>query len=410
MRFNIFYRNEEGFKRREIIFLLLAFFVFILETGKICLFNKLMFCYDTIGYYGVMHHFYNSMMHGVFPYWDIYDYCGQPFYYNLGIARVMELPSVILIFINRIFNWSLLNLYNWDVAIKIFLYSAGVYFFQREMNKFTLSNCVGFFVFLFSSFTLTSFRQPGFLTSFAWTGWAAFFLIRLRKEFNLYNMVGAALFMGLLVTSYQVGYSFTFFEIFIATLLINDRKWLLGIFKDKKKVILLVIGLCIILLLSLQAAAVFMEKDRSAPVMRQGLFNYRDAGYDRGKGGAPASKWDYLELIFSPLVNMKGMPVPPLYISEAVLYIGIVPFVLALLALVFSRDKFKINFILMLLTLIFLSLNGRTLLGYVDAALFPFLRYARNMETFQPFFIFSLTYFVGQGMDLFLGWCKRYKT
>ncbi|MEI8175839.1 MAG: hypothetical protein WCG78_03120 [Candidatus Omnitrophota bacterium] len=403
---DIFYRNDRGVRKREVAFVLLVAALFIVVMRDLLIFGRLIFTHDTIAYFGLMHYFYNSLMSGVFPYWDIYNYCGQPFYYNLGIARVFEVPTLVLAGVARCGDWSLLSLYHWDYCLKILLYVSGVYMALRQLSTFTLSVWVGFFAFVFSSFTLASLRQPGLITTFAWTPWAVWFLLRLRREFSLFNMVGFSLFTGLLATSYQVGYSFTFLQLLSISIAVSDRAWIAGICRDPRKLMLLGVGAVIVLALSLQLVAVFIEKERSTPVMRQGEDSRQEQPYDTSVGGSPAAPGDTLGLFFLPLA-MKAAGGWPVTFSEASLYIGILPLLFALCGIFFSRHRYRLHFLFMLAALIFLSLNGRQLFGPFAVIIFPFLKYTRNMEIFQPFILFTLVYFTAQGVDLALGWCER---
>lgn len=128
---------------------------------------------------------------------------------------------------------------------------------------------------------------------------------------------------------------------------------------------------------------------------------------------------DFLGLIFPPLAikGWRGIEVglnpdapagqwlKPL--SECPFYIGLLPFFLAVLGAFRSREKHRLNFLILFACMPFLALGGRSLLGKAGPVIFPLLKYARNMEIFQAFFIFTLMYFVGQGADFLLEKSKK---
>ncbi len=402
MQSNIFARNDEGFNKLEMAFIGLASFIFVLLLKDILFFGRRMFSHDTIWFFGLAQYFYNSVMHGVFPYWDIYNYCGQPFYYNLGIARIMEPSSMIWTGLAKLFDCSLLSLYLWDYISKIFISALGVYLAFRQTNRFVFSNFVVFASFLFSSLTMTELRQGGVLTSFIWTPWIMWFFFRLFKTFDLYNIIGLSLFAGLSVASYQAGYVFAFFQVFILSLFINHRDWLRQVFLNGRKAILLLFGALIIFLLSLHVLAVFIEKDRNVPVLRQILTTRSSNDYSVSSGEKPLLPADFLGLVSPPLAAKLWQKEWVRWLSEFPLYIGIVPFLLALFGIFFSRSVFRLNFMITLGVIGLLSLELKFWMGPVGDILFPFLRYARHMGLFQPFLVFVIVYFVGQGTDVLI--------
>ncbi|OQX88135.1 MAG: hypothetical protein B6D55_01095 [Candidatus Omnitrophica bacterium 4484_70.2] len=399
--------NSDKSNKYEIYSVIGICAIFLLLLYKLIITHSRMFAHDTIWYYGLIHYFYNSLTKGVFPYWDPYDYCGQPFYYNLGISRIFELPSLILIFINKVINVSLLTLYHWDFILRIIIIAIGIYGSFRQTNKYVASNLVVFISFLFSSFSFASMWQCGLLTTFMWTPYCLWFLLRLYKKLNLYNVVGFALFTGLSITSYQAGYVLTFLAIFILTFLINKRNWLFHIFRSKKNIGLLTIGMIIVILLSLQGVAVFIEKDRTIPLLRR-LYAPTEVTY-RGEGsiGKHNCLLDFIGLFFPLIAASRGEAIHNKSFSEGPLYIGIIPLLLAVMGICSSKDKWKINFLITFLVVSFLAVGGKYKLGPLGEWLFPFLRYAQNMQLFQPFIILTLMYFVGQGMDILIKWCRN---
>lgn len=398
--------NEQGIRRQEIVVVVAVLLGLLGVLSPALLLGRLIFSHDTIWHFGMAHYFYNMLMKGYVPYWDVYHYCGQPFYYNMGIGHLFDINTVLLILCNRIMGCSLLGIYHWDVAIKMMLAAIGVYAAVRQTNRFIVSNYVVLIAFVFSSFTLMALRQGGNLTAFSWTPWAVWFFLRLRREFTVANMAGCALFLGMTFTSYQAGYVCTFLQIFFVSLFFNDRAWLASLFKEQNRRRVCAVGIAIVLLLSLQAIAVFIEKDRSVPVVRQLITGKADQSFVPRAGVSPSMPGDYLGLVVPAIPaerwKQKGF-------SESTLYIGIIPLLLALAGILYSRQRLSLNFRLTGLLLVALSLELKFRLGIIGAMLFPFLYYARHMELFQPFVIFVLIYFVGQGTDILLEKVSRMK-
>ncbi|MFH1768416.1 MAG: hypothetical protein ABH858_04575 [Candidatus Omnitrophota bacterium] len=398
----------------EFSFVVISMLVFIFFLYDLLIAKTRMFAHDAIWYHGLMHYFYDSMMTGVFPYWTPYEYCGQPIYYSLGIARVFEIPTVVLISLNKFINASLLTLYHWDFILRILIISLGVYLCFRQTNRYLMSSFVVLISFLFSSFSFASMWQCGLLTTFIWTPWAMLFLLRLRKQWDLYNMVGFSLFTGMSITSYQAGYVLTFLGFFALTFLIMDFAWCKSLLKNKKNILTLCLGMGIITLISLQALAIFIEKDEVKPVIRLqylGLKEYNKADLSRADDGSldrvPSRMFDFAGLLV-PMFSRYAWDNQTKYpFSEAPLYIGIFPLMLAVIGMAKSKQKYKINFLVVMIVTFFLMLDGKYAMGLFGNMLFPFLKYARHMQLFQPFLIFTLIYFTGQGTDVLIARCAK---
>jgi len=366
-----------------------------------------MFAHDTVWYYGLMRYFYNSILGGTFPYWDPYSYSGQPFYYNVGIARVFEIPSLFVAGLNVFMKASLFSMYHWDFVLRIFLSSLGVYFCFREVNRYLMSNLVVFAAFLFSSFGISAMRQCGLMTSFMWTPWALMFLLRSLRRIDLYNTVGLALFTGWSITSYQAGYTLTFLQIFAMALVLTKPAGVMGIFKDRRKLLLLSAGFVITAALSLQVLSVFIEKDRSVPVLRRDG-DPESSSYTEVAGGKAALPEDLKGLLFPARIASRATAkAQKEHISEGHLYIGLIPLLLSLAGMRFSSGRLKKVFLIVLVLTLFLMFGGHIKMGPAGKLVFPFLIFSRHMQLFQPFFLLVMMYFTGQGMDVLIDRVKE---
>lgn len=395
-------------KRLEILLLTCVISFFMLFFSEILFALKSMLSHDSIRWYGVFHFFFDSMLDGNFPYWDPYDHCGQPFYYNLGILRIYEPITVGFAFLYKIFGASLLTIYHWEYMARIIIAGIGVYLCYRQTNRFLVSNIVVFGVFLFSSFTATCLRQNGVLYTIFWAPWVLYFLLRLLKDFNIYNIIGLASFVGFSLTSYQGGYLLTYLFIFILTLLINKRDILIGILKNVRKLAMLIPAFFIIILLVLPLLTVYIEQDKIVPIARLDsqatitkgvVLDYSSVA----KAGSHSNAVDFLEL-FVPAIAKGFFPdwflsVDSLKPSECFLYIGIIPLFLALIGILFVKTKYRINFLITLAAVGLLMLGPRGIMHSILYILFYPLHFLRHMHLFSGFFIFTLLYFVGQGCD-----------
>ena len=399
-----FYSRSKSLEAICIVIISILFFIF---------FNKLLsgqdiFTHDSIRWYGVYHLFADSLSQGIFPYWDPYDFGGQPFYYNLGILRLYEPITIAFIFLGKLLPISFLTLYHWGYMFRIWLTALGVYLCFRQFNKYALSNLLVFGVFLFSSFTITALRQNGILYVFCWAPWALWFLLRLLKNFNFYNLIGFSFFVGISLSSYQGIYLLTYLFIFICTLLINHARDLVKILKQKKNILLIALGVILIVLLSLPLCTVIIEQNKIVPTARLDDKATIDNGVSLtynsiAKAGSHSEFADFLELIFPAAA--KGFFVNGfnnlINVSECFLYIGISTLIICFFG-ARVKSKYRLNFLLALIVTGLLMLGPKAGMHQLLYFLFPPLRITRHMHLFAGFFIFTFFYFVGQGMDFIL--------
>jgi len=392
--------------KMELIFIALISLCFF-QVFRGLFVGQRMFSHDTIRWYGAFHFFADSVSNGLFPYWDPYDFCGQPFYYNLGILRIYEPLTIGFIMLGKLFDVPFLTTYHWEYMIRIWLVALGVYFCFRQLNKYLISNMIVFGVFLFSSFTITSLRQNGVLYTFFWTPWAMFFLLKLLKNFNMYNVIGFSFFVGLSFTSYQGVYTLTYLFIFALTLLVNKRGYLLSLLGDIRNLVRIVTGVAVMIMLVLPLFSIYLEKNKIVPtarlddkaVIEKGVTLNYDSIVTAGTHSKPA---DFIELVMPIAVRSYFYRESVFELSECFLYIGIFPLLLAGVGVFLQNGDYRINFLLTLILTGLLMLGPTGGIYPVLYFLFYPLRLARHMHLFSGFFIFTLFYFVGQGTDSLL--------
>ncbi|MFA5336812.1 MAG: hypothetical protein WC330_00600 [Candidatus Omnitrophota bacterium] len=404
MKLNINLNISKKTKKIEVVAIALISLLFILLFHKILITASDMFSHDSIWWYGAYHYFADSLSGGIFPYWDPYNSCGQPFYYNLGILRLQEPITIGFILLSKILHISILTIYHWEYMLRILFVGIGTYLCYRQTNKYLLTNLLVFLIFIFSSFATTCLRQNGVLYILFWVPWVVYFLLRLLKNINLYNMVGLSFFIGLSLCNYQGVYLLVYLFIILLTLLINQRKYLSSQIKNIKNLRLIIFGAIIIFILALPLLGVYIEQNKIVPITRlhskSAITKGIEVEYSSvAASGTHSSPADFLELVF-PLAA-KG------YffgwdVSECFLYIGLFPFLLSIIGIFFSKEKYRINFLITLVTIGLLMLGPRGMIHSLFYFLFYPFRFARHMHLFSGFFIFTLMYFVGQGIDFIM--------
>ncbi|MDD5439249.1 MAG: YfhO family protein [Candidatus Omnitrophica bacterium] len=363
---------------------------FILFFAPLLITRTRMFSHDTIWFYGVFHYFADQLLQGVFPYWDPYDYCGQPFYTNLSIMHLTNPFTVGIIMLNKVMRLSLLTLYHWHFMLEIAFSGIGVYFFSRTVNKHRFTHFFMMFVFLFSSFTFICLRQNGFLYAFLYLPWVLFFLIRILDNFTLFNMAGLALFLGLAMGGYQGLFVVVFFAVFVISLLVTMRQTVARAIRPAN-IPLLILGAVIVVVLSGPLLAVFADKADFVPMARE-----------RMSGCVPAEWEDFRGLVDRALA-VHGYFDGTRALSEGFLHIGFIPLIFAAVGLLLVRDRFKVNFLATLVFVGLIMVGDKCFVQKIVNIVFPPFQFTRHMQLFAGFFLFNLIYFSGKGCEWFIG-------
>lgn len=373
----------------------------IFLLSKLLFTNERMFAHDTIWFYGVFHYFADSLSNGFFPYWDPYDYSGQPFYSHLSIMHLINPLTVAFILFNKFMKCSILSLYHWQFVSSIIFANIGGYFFARSVTRNKESGILFFCVFLFSSFTYISLRQAGFLYSFMWFPWCMFFLARLLEKFNLRDTLGLALFLGLSLTGYQGLFGIVFILLFLFVFTAFKRHKVMDIARERKNQAGLLLFIIIISCLSMPLLSVYADKNDFIPMARMKTSPVDSSSFTDGSGAVPAEINDFRGLIFRD-VAIKGYFAKNIPLSEGFLYIGLLPLLLAFVGIVLGKSKLKPCFIFTLSCVALLMLGEKGRLQQIVNMFFPPFRYVRHMQLFAPFLLFNLVFFAAQGFDFVL--------
>lgn len=389
---------------RARIFILGIITIFLIVYAPVIFTRTRIFSHDTIWFYGIFQYFSESLLNGVFPLWDPYNYSGQPFYPNLSIMHLINPLTIIIVFTNKILNLSLLTLYHCNYMFLIIFSGVGAYLFFYEAYKDKLAAIFMFFIFIFSSFTPICLRQAGFLYTFLWVPWIMFFIIRLLKDINLFNSIGAGFFIGMAMGGYQGLFVLVFIAVFKLSLFINQRDFFRAALKMKNFKYYAVIAGTVICL-SLPLLSVFIDKDDYLPMARMRTSENPTESFTNKTGCVPGVINDFMGLVNKDLA-LKGYFTKKIPLSEGFLHIGLIALALAAVGIGFGKNKYKINFIITLIFLVLIYLGDKTWAQGIVNRIFPPFTFVRHMQLFAGFILFNIIYFSGLG---FMYVAERFK-
>jgi len=292
--------------------------------------------------------------------------------------------------------------------------SLGIYVFLRRFYKHAFTRIVLFLVVVFSSLLLTCLRAQGVWELFHLVPWMLFALFRVLDKNSRFNWIVLSAFLGLSFHYYGTVYGMFFLCILLLTFLINNRdglKKLFSIFLKKNSITLCLSVMTVVFLSSpMWATAVFDLGKIALPArtldgITKGLFlSLDEIAKAEVFWRTAASFRDFSGLInpFFPHAFLRGWyggVQASMELTEAFLYIGILPFFLALYGVLRGKNRYKLNFLILLAVMAGIMPGTKFIVFRVFVVLFPFMRFARNSMQFWPFFLLTLLYFAGLGLD-----------
>lgn len=368
--------------------LIIAFFILfvIILHWRWLVSKEVIVSHDTLRFYGIFGYFADSIINGHLPLWNPYMNCGEPFFLNIDVVRSWDPQTIFLILLLkfRLIKSTFLTLYQIDLFIRYLIFIIGGYCFFRYTLKHRISALIAFIVLAFSFVTSTYLRQHGFILVVYLLPWILLFGIKMLEQRNISSYILFAVLLGLAIPAYNSMFLITFLLIFgISVVLVKTADaGIINIMKDYK---IIIFSILILILVSL----------RIIPLMNY----FNNYAVPKGRELIPGST-------HSGHLDFMGLFLPNYYIdnfydragiTEASLYIGLLPLVFVFLGIFYSNNKYKINFLAATVIIMFL-MQGIFYPLFND--IIPFFKMIRNMHTFCYFFLFCLCFFAGTGIDV----------
>ena len=400
--------------RSEIFCIIAISCLFLFSFSNILISKVSILSHDSIDWYGIFQYFCDSIYKGSWPLWNPYTHAGEPFYYNYIQKQMLEPVTLICVSIGKLFKMDILTLYHWTFFMRLLFMNLGIYLFLRRFYKYLFTKMILFTLIVLSSLSLTCLRLMGILEVLYWTPWILFALFRVLEEENTFNWILLALFTGLSFSQYGVVYSLSFFFVLLLTFLVKNRTILqkkIYIFERRNLKLLFLFFLIIIALASPLWTTFLFDIGKIVPVARmldgttKGLFltlGEISQKEDFWRGATTLQDlWGLINPYF-PAAFLKGYYsgyVNNQALSESFLYLGILPLFLAIYGIFFCRHKYKFNFLILLIVIGSLMLGTKFIFFRIFFYLFPLIRVTRHAMQFFPFFLLTLYYFTGLGLD-----------
>ena len=318
----------------------------------------------------------DSLGQGNWPLWDPYNFSGTPLLANFQSAALYPLNLFYFIVGNFNLVWGL------QVVVQPLLAAAFTFLLAKQFSQSWPAALLSGLAFGFGSFVIVWLEYNTIAHTVLWLPFCLYFLDRLLVKFNFLT---ASLFSLGLTFSLLAGHIQNFGFVFVVCLFY----FLFKIVLPKSKPVLILPFFVLPFLfgaIQLLPGLELLFNSARSPLERSFLFNQ-----------ALLSPW---QLVFVIVPDFFGNPATKNYFLTdtyigKVLYIGLLPFILSLVALFNLKDRKEYFFALLGLLFLILAINNPV------AGLFFSLPALKNLSPTQSLFIFQFCFalLAGFGLD-----------
>lgn len=384
-------------KAKEIIAVAGVMLGVVILQWSLWISGKRMVSHDSIIWFGVFSYFFDCLRNGILPLWNPYMNCGEIFFLNIHVLHLWDPSTLLLVLAGKLFRLNTLTVYQYDLLLRYLIFISGSYLFFRRLAKYRFSAFFAFITLTFSALCSSYLKQHGFILCFYTLPWVLFFSFKFLEEKQAMSFFWLSCFLGVAFSTsgYHSMYLVSSWLVLLACIFISrgftrpengfsaeDRKIIWG-------------GIAIFLLFSLNLIPVFLA------YIRDTVPDVRIIEAPTAANGYPA---DFFSLFapYSFMLHFEMIYFKSIHVSEAFLYIGLIPLFSAIVGLFYSRHKYRRGFIFALGITVLLMLGPKFGLLKLFSYFFPFFFIVRNTHIFGTFFIFCLVYFTCIGMDVIL--------
>jgi hypothetical protein len=411
----------------EIVTGVAALLFLVYTMRSMLLFHQTFLCHDNVLWFYTLFHFSaENIINGNYPLWNPFTHGGEPFYPILLLCKLLTPIPLLTIYFGKFITTDTGILFVWHYFIQMVTMAFGTYIVLRIFTRHLFVRLTLIPILLYSSFFLVSLRQFGFLALFIWVPYITYFLLRIvyNKDYRWHNWLILAVFVGFNWQSYLFVGVWVFILFVSCGFLFFRRDLLKELVKSKGVIPKLSVMVIIVLAMMLPNLVTLMEKDKFIFPARMhnvtdldeepmyGPQQFEGGSADRVEGinmsynvisktGTFSTIWDFIQIISpdgNPYVGMPdrerwGRP------SEAYMYLGILPWAIAILGMVMGKHDIKRVWLLILIGFGLLMLGPPGGLHKVLYYVYPPLWFIRHTHLFVLFFVFAFLYFYILGFN-----------
>lgn len=374
----------------ELLMALICFGILLFQLREPLIFGTTTYDHDNLYWNLPLFHFFSEQLHfGSLPLWNPFSHGGEPFYPAWGACRMGDPSALFFSYVAQLFTSNSVLIYNWTKILQLLFYGLGTYLCLRPFSRYLLTRLTLIPIFFLSAYVLGSLRQDGILSQFGWLPFVVLMIFRILflRRYHWANFVILGALIGVNWQTYHfVTLHFTLLVLVLGIALFY-RKTLLSFLKSPRAYLKLTLASGILVLMMAPSALIFTETGNFVFPARMVEVNYENRPpmnsplqYEGGPANVAKTslRLPYSMILYSgsfgtvaDFVQMAYPRANELYYpdterpwrhkfrtnSEALLYIGLLPWLLTWVGILWGRSRFK------KLGLFFLSAFGLYFLG-----------------------------------------------
>lgn len=399
------------------------------------------YTHDSIVWYGSFHYFIESLSNWSFPFWDPYTLTGTPFYPTIHTHGMLDPVSFLALLMVKILKTSILTSFNYFYLFRLIVFIAGAYFLFKVISRSYLAALLSTGVLLFA-ITPSIFRQMGILQNVFLAPFSMYFLIKTLEHADTKTryayLAGLALTIGVALNVFIPAYFL--FNLFAFTIVIV----ITGCVKiDRFKVVFqgrraILYSLGIFVMLVFMAAPAFTlfreskspenEHFPSVRIIQKNNNIFKQIEASQVPDDVLSAKFTNFKGVYAGVGNLLSLAYPDLwkyyllnhdmsrlkstrfggdFVSEAFIYIGIIPFLVALVGLLYSKSRYRWvgALMLVLITVNMVCWSGvhnraPNLIQRAFNVIFPPLKMMEVREVLSGYFLLYMCLLLSLGISL----------
>lgn len=354
------------------------------------------------------------------PFWNFYSHSGENFLTALFQDRVLDLHTIIVGKILSFFNVNEFYFLNWDRFLKTFLAGLGILILLKRFCKNELVFIFLLPVCFFNSTLINSFVQPGTIDQFYFVPYLLYFYFNIVDEEKLKysNVIGFFVLIGYSFQSYFfTGTLILLMSIFLG-MVIFHKSLAIKLFKQLNFKLLAIV--LIVLIASAMPTIVYIvqvSKDLVFParfIPKDFFDNVANFGPLQNIQFWNATILESLTLPYKILFATGTFQTIPNLLSavagkeffpnsiEGFVSIGQLPFLIALIGIIWSKHKYNSLFIFLICIFLLFSLGPFGPIHFSIVKVLPILSSLRHTHLLTNFLVLFLLYFYVQGLNTIL--------
>ncbi len=386
----------------------LVFFIYILRSmlflGQTTMGNE-----SIAVRYSIFQYFAENIINGVYPLWNPFTHAGEPLWPLLINFRLLDIQPLV-IYLAQFITDDLVIIFNWGYVTRNVIMLVGVYIVLRLFAIRLFIRLTLIPILLFSSLMFISFSAPAFASHFLTIPYIAYFLFRITclKDHRWFNWLFLAGLIGLNWQGNLFGSMAVFLFFFLLGLLLFQKGLLKEVFREKMIVGKLLVVFMVVAIMMLPNIVAYRESTKKYIfATRLNEIQKREStslsmGYEYAiKSGTYTHPRDYLMSITPDASFVKSTPHKTVWggRTESFLYIGLLPWSIAVLGMVAGRHHMKKTWLCVMLGIGVLMFGAPGLLHRLLYYFYPPLWFNRNIHNYFLCFSFAVLYFYVIGFN-----------